>query len=64
MESAEEALEYLQGESVALVLTDLKMPRMDGIAFLRALREVDNDVPVIVLTAYGTVETAVAAMKP
>jgi len=63
MESAEEALEYLQGESVALVLTDLKMPRMDGIAFLRALREVDNDVPVIVLTAYGTVETAVAAMK-
>jgi len=63
MASAEEALEYLQSETVALVLTDLKMPRMDGIAFLRALREVDNDVPVIVLTAYGTVETAVAAMK-
>jgi len=63
MASAEEALEYLTSESVALVLTDLKMPRMDGIAFLRALREVDNDVPVIVLTAYGTVETAVAAMK-
>jgi len=63
MESAEEALEYLQGESVALVLTDLKMPRMDGIEFLQALREVDSDVPVIVLTAYGTVETAVAAMK-
>jgi two-component system response regulator AtoC len=63
MAGAEEALEFLQGESVALVLTDLKMPRMDGIAFLRALREVDNDVPVIVLTAYGTVESAVAAMK-
>jgi two-component system response regulator AtoC len=61
--SAEEALAYARTETVALVLTDLKMPHMDGIAFLRALRELDGDVPVIVLTAYGTVETAVEAMK-
>jgi two-component system response regulator AtoC len=62
-EEAQEALEYLRTETVALVLTDLKMPHMDGIAFMRALRELDPEVPVVVLTAYGTVETAVAAMK-
>jgi two-component system response regulator AtoC len=62
-ESAEDALELLRRESVALILTDLKMPRLDGIAFMRELRGLDEEVPVIVLTAYGTVETAVEAMK-
>jgi two-component system response regulator AtoC len=62
-ESAEDALELLRRESVALILTDLKMPRLDGIAFMRELRRLDEEVPVIVLTAYGTVETAVEAMK-
>ncbi len=46
-----------------LVLTDLRMPRMDGIALLRALRERGEDVPVIVLTAFGSIESAVEAMK-
>src|SRR5262249_61852044 len=46
-----------------LIITDLKMPGKDGIAFLRELREIDVEAPVIVLTAYGTVETAVEAMK-
>ncbi|MCZ6785329.1 MAG: sigma-54 dependent transcriptional regulator [Proteobacteria bacterium] len=62
-ESAEDALEYLRGEKVELVLTDLKMPRVDGIEFMRRLRELDEEVPIVVLTAYGTVETAVEAMK-
>ncbi len=62
-ESATEALERLREESAALVLTDLKMPRMNGIEFLRELRQLDAEVPVIVLTAYGTVEAAVEAMK-
>ncbi len=62
-ESAPEALELLQRESAALVLTDLRMPRMGGIEFLRELRRLDGEVPVIVLTAYGTVESAVEAMK-
>ena len=62
-ESAAVALERLRKESASLVLTDLKMPGMDGLAFMRALRELDRDLPVIVLTAYGSVETAVEAMK-
>ncbi len=46
-----------------LVLTDLRMPRMDGLQLLRALRERGEDVPVIVLTAFGSIESAVEAMK-
>jgi two-component system response regulator AtoC len=62
-EGPEPALELLRHESVSIVLTDLKMPRLNGIEFMRALREYDAEVPVIVLTAYGTVEAAVEAMK-
>ena len=57
------ALSIVEQQPVDLVLTDLRMPRMDGIALLAALRERGVDVPVIVMTAYGTVETAVEAMK-
>ncbi|MBN4057117.1 sigma-54-dependent Fis family transcriptional regulator [bacterium AH-315-J21] len=46
-----------------VVLTDLKMPDMDGIEVLRSVKEMDVDVAVIVMTAYGTVENAVAAMR-
>jgi two-component system response regulator AtoC len=46
-----------------LVMTDLNMPRMDGMQLLRSLRERGEEVPVIVLTAFGTIETAVEAMK-
>ena len=46
-----------------LVMTDLNMPRMDGMQLLRALRERGEEVPVIVLTAFGSIETAVEAMK-
>ncbi len=62
-EGAEDALELLRSESVALILTDLRMPRMNGIEFMRELRLLDEDVPVIVMTAFGTVESAVEAMK-
>ena len=61
--TAELALQQLRREKVDLILTDLKMPGMDGIQFMRELRTLDEDVPVIVLTAYGTVESAVDAMK-
>lgn len=45
------------------VITDLKMPRRDGMELLRRLRARDNNLPVIVITAHGTIETAVEAMK-
>ncbi|MBI5041573.1 MAG: sigma-54-dependent Fis family transcriptional regulator [Gammaproteobacteria bacterium] len=57
------ALEAFDAASFDLVLTDLRMPRLDGMGLLRALRERGEDVPVIVLTAYATVETAIEAMK-
>jgi two-component system response regulator AtoC len=46
-----------------LVMTDLNMPHMDGMQLLRNLRERGEEVPVIVLTAFGSIETAVEAMK-
>ena len=60
---ADAALESFARERCDVVVTDLKMPGKDGIQFLRQLRAIDADVPVIVLTAHGTVETAVEAMK-
>lgn len=59
----QEALDMLAAGSFDLLLTDLRMPRLDGIGLLTALRDAENDIPVIVMTAYGTIETAVAAMK-
>jgi two-component system response regulator HydG len=46
-----------------LVLTDVKMPGMDGLQLLARLREDDADLPVIMMTAFGEVETAVRAMR-
>ncbi|MHB1272812.1 MAG: sigma-54-dependent transcriptional regulator [Rhodanobacter sp.] len=58
-----EALAAIDAAHFDLVLTDLRMPRMDGMQLLRELRERGEEVPVIVLTAYGTIETAVEAMR-
>ena len=60
---AEEALTSFRAERCDVVVTDLKMPGKGGMEFLRELREIDAEVPVIVLTAHGTVATAVEAMK-
>ncbi|MDX9709116.1 MAG: sigma-54 dependent transcriptional regulator [Trichloromonas sp.] len=57
------ALELLARESVALILSDLRMPRMDGLTFLERVRQDVGDIPFVVLTAFATVETALAAMK-
>ena len=61
--NGEEALERARQKSYDLVLLDLKMPGMDGIEVLRRLREFSTTTAVIVLTAHGTVESAVDAMK-
>jgi DNA-binding NtrC family response regulator len=59
----EEALETVTTFRPAIVITDLVMPRMDGLALLRALTQQGADVTTLLLTAQGTVETAVEAMK-
>jgi DNA-binding NtrC family response regulator len=58
-----EALERVQAWSPGIVVTDLKMPRMDGIELLERLSELKQDQAVIVLTAQGSIERAVEAMK-
>ena len=62
-QDGQEAFATLTAQFADLVITDLCMPNLDGIGLLRQLRENHNDVPVIVVTAYGTVESAVDAMK-
>ncbi len=62
-ESGREAIAKLRARGVDLVLTDLKMPGMSGIDVLKAVRTLEPDTEVVVMTAYGTVETAVEAMK-
>src|SRR5690606_36549871 len=47
----------------AAVITDLKMPEMDGLQLLEKLQELDDQLPVVVMTAYGSIYTAVQAMK-
>ena len=58
-----EAATILESERPDLLLTDLKMPGMDGLELLRHARQVDPQIPVIILTAFATVESAVAAVK-
>ena len=58
-----EALEVFRANTVDLVITDLRMPGMDGLALMGELRALQSDVPVLMITAHGTVESAVAAMK-
>ena len=59
----ERGVERAKEKKYDVVLTDLKLPRMDGIEVLTALKELDNDVAVILMTAYGTIEKAVEAMR-
>ncbi|MGB7920077.1 MAG: sigma-54 dependent transcriptional regulator [Desulfobacterales bacterium] len=61
--SGPEALEILEGSDVDLVLTDMKMPLMDGIQLLEKIKTRDSELPVIMMTAYGTVDKAVEAMQ-
>ncbi|WP_054774765.1 sigma-54-dependent transcriptional regulator [Methylogaea oryzae] len=58
-----EALEQIEAHAVDLVVSDLQMPQMNGLQLLEALRGQDSDLPFIMITAYGTVESAVEAMK-
>jgi len=60
--SGMEALDILSTELIDLVLTDVNMPGMSGIQLLEKIKEINPDIPVIIMTAYGSVEKAVEAM--
>ena len=59
----EEGVDACKARRFDLVITDIRMPRMSGIEFLEKLRAFEPDTPVVVITAYGSVDTAVQAMK-
>jgi DNA-binding NtrC family response regulator len=59
----EEAMQLLTSFRPSIIISDLVMPRMDGLGLLRALKDDGADVTVVILTAQGTVETAVEAIK-
>lgn len=61
--SGEQGLDLLKKEGADLVVTDVRMPGMDGLQVLEGVRKVDPNVQVIILTAFGTIEMAVETMK-
>jgi DNA-binding NtrC family response regulator len=63
VDTGEKALEQIKGTGFDLVLSDLKLPGIDGSQLLSAAKQYDPDMMFIMITAYGTVDTAVAAMK-
>ncbi len=62
-QSGAEAIELLAVNDYGLMLLDIKMPGMDGVEVLKIAKEMREDLPVLMMTAYATVETAVEAMK-
>jgi len=62
-EDGMEAIERIESESPSLIIADLRMPRMDGMELLGRVRETHPEIPFVVITAYGSVESAVEAMK-
>jgi len=58
-----EALDLAKKERFDIVISDLKMPGLDGIELIDAIKKVDEDIPIIIMTAYGTVESATEAIQ-
>jgi len=61
--NGEEALNIVKANDVNLILTDMKMPGKDGLSLLHDVKEFAPDIPIILITAYGTIESALKAMK-
>ncbi len=62
-QDARACLSLFEKESADIIITDLRMPHMNGFEFLSKIREIDQEVPVLVMTGYSSVENAVEAMK-
>ncbi len=62
-ENGQDAIEELQRHSFSLIVTDMKMPKVDGLTFLKEVRRTFGNLPVLIITGFGTVENAVEAMK-
>jgi len=62
-EDGDQALKIIEKEPVDLVLTDIKMPKMNGLELLKALKRVSPETVVVMMTAFASTETAVEAMK-
>ena len=62
-DNAERALEIMEAEHIDLVLTDMRMPGMDGIELLKRIRERHGNMGVIILTGYSQIETYIEAMN-
>ncbi|MDX2199284.1 MAG: sigma-54 dependent transcriptional regulator [Phycisphaerae bacterium] len=62
-DNAQEALTHMRQQEADVVVTDLRMPGMDGISLLKEMRRLGLDTPVVLMTAHASVETAVEAMK-
>ena len=63
VDSGERAVEVLRRERIDLVTLDLKMPGMSGVETLAAIREIDPEVDVVVVTGFGSYDTAIEAMR-
>ena len=61
--SAEEGLDLARSLPFDAAIVDVMMPGMDGLAMLEELKKLDEDLPVLMVTAYASVETAITAMK-
>jgi DNA-binding NtrC family response regulator len=63
VETGVEALKKVEGERWNVLFVDLKMPGMDGLEVLREVKKITSDLPVIIITAYASIDSAVQAMK-
>lgn len=61
--TAEDALDYIEKEEPDLIFLDLKLPGMDGLSFLKTLRQKKYNIPVVIITGHANVDTSVQAMK-